>query len=186
MRVVRRAVLGLLLAVVLAVLVGAGVAWQQGWRVYAVRTGSMEPTIGVGDLVVDGPPGRELPRIGQVVTVRTNQGLVSHRVQGVLSNSDGPTFTTRGDANPAPDSWQVPQRNLVGVVQYTVPRAGYVTVFLQQPTGVPALVLSTVAVLLAWSLFFGGAAGGAVGGPAGGAAGAASTSGALRTRSAAA
>jgi signal peptidase I len=139
-----------LLAVMALTLVTGAVLWHQGYRVYAVRTGSMSPTYPTGALVVDGPAPTRLPPTGNVVTFRTRGGLVTHRV--VAHTISG--ATTKGDANRTPDAWTVPLTGMVGQVRTGIDRAGYALVFLQQPTGAPALALLGISVALAWSLFF--------------------------------
>lgn len=62
---------------------------------------------------------------------------------------------TKGDANETPDPWTLPQRNVEGAVVGGVPYGGYLLVFLQQPTGVPSLMVLALSIVLAWSVFFG-------------------------------
>ena len=151
MRIARAAAWALLASMVL--LIGTGtVLWAQGYRVYAVRTGSMTPTYPAGSLVVDRPvPSRATPRVGQVITFRTADGLVTHRLAARTSAG----LQTKGDANRSRDPWTLPARNVVGEVAGGVTGGGYVLVFLHQPTGVPSLVVLTLSVLLAWQVFFG-------------------------------
>ena len=44
-----------ILATLLVAVAGGAVLWQQGYRAFAVRTGSMVPTYDPGSLVVVGP-----------------------------------------------------------------------------------------------------------------------------------
>jgi signal peptidase I len=149
MKRLRYVVYGLLVAMLLAV-VGVGVlGWQQGYRAYAVQTGSMAPTYPTGTLVLAAPVD-EVPDIGTVITFRTQGGLVTHRVEG--TGPDG--VYTQGDANPAPDAWTVKPSNIVGEVTRGFSGAGFVLVFFQQPTGIPSLVLLALSVMFAWALFF--------------------------------
>jgi hypothetical protein len=48
-------------------------------------------------------------------------------------------------------------RNVEGAVVAGVPFGGYLLVFFQQPAGVPSLMVLTVSIVLAWSIFFGSA-----------------------------
>ena len=151
MRIAKVAAWALLASLVL--LIGAGgVLYGQGYRVYAVRTGSMTPTYPTGSLVVDRPvdPGARL-QVGRVVTFRTHEGLVTHRVAARVTGG----LQTKGDANRSVDPWTLPPQNVVGEVVGGVTRGGYVLVFLHQPTGVPSLVLLVISVTLAWHVFFG-------------------------------
>lgn len=146
------AVVWSLLAALAISLVCVGlVGWHQGYRLYAVRTGSMTPTYPTGSLLLDAPARPGLPRVGQVVTFRTSDGLVTHRVKALTTAG----IKTKGDANRSPDVWTIPQRNVEGAVVAGVPYGGYLLVFLQQPTGVPSLMVLTLSIVLAWSVFFG-------------------------------
>jgi signal peptidase len=147
----------LLLSCALAAVGGAVMLWQDGYRVYAVRTGSMSPTYPTGSLVVAAPARGDVPQVGDVVTFRTQGGLVTHRVHGV----DDAGVQTKGDANRTPDPWVLPPRNIVGQVMAGVADGGYLLVYLQQPTGIASLVLLALSVVFAWSLFFGDGTAGA-------------------------
>jgi signal peptidase len=76
---------------------------------------------------------------------------VTHRLHEATPTG----LKTKGDANRTPDPWTLPERNVVGAVVAGLPYGGYLLVFLQQPTGVPALMVLTVTIVLAWSIFFG-------------------------------
>lgn len=137
--------------VLLGAMAVAGAAEARGYGVYAVRTGSMTPSYPVGALVVDAPPTPTAVRTGSVLTFRVGGALVTHRVVGTSAAG----LTTKGDANPAPDAWTIPATNVVGRVVAGVPRAGYVLVFLKQPTGPLALMAGAVSLIALWRLFFG-------------------------------
>jgi signal peptidase len=149
---VRRVMGALLLGLLVAVTVAAAACWQQGLRPYVVRTGSMTPTYPVGSVVLDDTSAVDDARPGDVATFRTRSGLVTHRL--VARGERG--WSTRGDANRDADPWTVPSRHLVGVVRGGIAGAGYLLVFLQQPTGVPSLMVLCAALVLAWSVFFPG------------------------------
>jgi signal peptidase len=143
-------VYGLLATLVLAAVAVALIGWHQGYRAYAVQTGSMTPTYPTGALVIDRPADGRLPAIGDVITMQTANGLFTHRVHGFTP--DG--IQTKGDANKTPDAWATKPEHVVGVVSWGAAYLGYVFVFFQQPTGAPALVLIGLSVWFAWSLFF--------------------------------
>ncbi|SFK14803.1 signal peptidase I [Cellulomonas sp. KH9] len=72
-----------------------------------VLSGSMEPALPVGSLVVVRPVDPADVRIGDVVTYLPHPNdptAITHRVTGVTHRTDGGrTFTMQGDANDAPD-----------------------------------------------------------------------------------
>jgi signal peptidase len=75
-----------------------------------VASPSMEPTIGVGDVVVVRQQAAMDLRPGQVVVLPVpDEGGVMyvHRITKVRLNDGQVIVTTKGDANPAPDPWEL-------------------------------------------------------------------------------
>jgi len=93
-----------------------------GFMMFRVVTGSMEPTIPTGALMVT----REVPitsiRLNDIVCFRTQEAaiwgkIVTHRVVEVLRSADGAVLLrTQGDANLVADGYLVDQGNFVGKV----------------------------------------------------------------------
>lgn len=97
-----------------------------GFVMFRVVTGSMEPTIPVGALLVTQQVDIESIRLDDIICFRTQEleiwgKIVTHRVVGILEGLDGrPLLETKGDANLVMDGYLVNQGNFVGkVVWYT-------------------------------------------------------------------
>jgi signal peptidase len=152
-RVAKRVGLVLAALVIVGVAASAVDLWHAGYRGYVVRTGSMRPTYPPGDLIVDRPvrPGF---KVGDVITFSHSDGpdLVSHRV---VSVADG-GIRTKGDANRSADAWTLRPDQVVGVVRGSLPRFGYVVVFMHQPAGVAGVMTAGLALVLLWGVFFPG------------------------------
>lgn len=148
----RRTVVVLTTLVALAAGAWLAVLWNDGYRLYAVASGSMEPALPVGGVVVTAPPTDHY-EAGDIITYPSGPGaaleVTTHRVAAV----DGTDLQTWGDANPSPDPTPVAVDEVVGVVVASAPALGYLLVFLQQPTGVPALLGSLVMLIILWDLF---------------------------------
>ncbi|MFB6069252.1 MAG: signal peptidase I [Halobacterium sp.] len=118
---------------------------------YVVMSGSMEPEISPGDVVVvKSVPADQIER-GDVVTFLRERSSrpVTHRVVGVLERDGGLAFRTKGDANEDPDPTPVPSQNVVGEVWFVIPYIGHVVLFANTPTGMAVLVgLPVVALVL--------------------------------------
>jgi signal peptidase len=120
-----------------------------GREVLVIIGGSMEPAIPLGALVVTTPTDPSVIAVGDVVTLRADNGAVmTHRVIRVSDGSDGRSFETRGDANDSPDAGLVPSRVVVGVVSHYVPYAGYAREFLTTIPGMVAALASLGAVFM--------------------------------------
>jgi signal peptidase len=126
------------------------VASHVGWRVDCVLTGSMEPGLLTGSLVITRPVGPETIEVGDIITFRDNAGnrnTITHRVIGVWNNSPL-YFQTKGDACSGPDPFTVPARNVIGKVCFSLPYAGYVIYFLKTPAGFAVGIIIPTIILL--------------------------------------
>ena len=93
-----------------------------GFMMFRVVTGSMEPTIPVGALLVTQQVDIEGIRMDDIVCFRTQVSeiwgkIVTHRVVGIWeSEMGGVLLETKGDANLVADGYFVDQTNFVGKV----------------------------------------------------------------------
>lgn len=146
-------------ALLLAVVV---VPLALGWVPLTVLSGSMEPTVPTGSQVVVAPLEGEDDaaglRTGDVVTFMPrpdDPALVTHRIVGVAVDGEGRrSFTTRGDANAAPDADPVTATQLRGLVKYHVPWAGHAATLLdaEQKRGGVVLVAAALFGYALWQL----------------------------------
>jgi signal peptidase len=122
------------------------------YRTFTVLTGSMQPTMPVGSVVVDVPERASQLRVGQIVTYRIpveDHRVISHRVVRIVEGGDRPIFQTQGDANNAPDYWLAQVNGgTVWHVRYVVPTLGLALHALRQPA-VHRLTILVVPVALA-------------------------------------
>jgi signal peptidase I len=119
---------------------------MNNYKIYAVRSGSMKPTIPPRSAVI---VKKGEYRTGQPITFLKGGSAVTHRFASV--NPDG-TFTTKGDANKAVDPWQLEKSHVVGGVIAAPRELGYWLLYLKSPLGLVSLVLSVVCIWQAWSL----------------------------------
>lgn len=117
---------------------------------FVVLSGSMEPEISPGDVVIVQETDATAVESGDVVTyVRDEEGTpVTHRVIGIEERNGHVAFETKGDANPEPDSGLVPGENLIGTVTLTIPYIGYIIQFTNTPEGFALLVGLPIGLLV--------------------------------------
>lgn len=119
----------LILAVLLCLwvtvqVIGKGYANIFGYSMFRVVTGSMEPTIPVGSLLICKQVGMESVQVGDIICFHAQEStifgqMVTHRVTGIFTAADGRLlFETRGDANLVADGFMVSQTNFVGKVTW--------------------------------------------------------------------
>ncbi len=149
------------------VVVGAGLALAAllaapplvGHRTMVVLSGSMTPTLGIGDVVIDRTVGVLDVRIGDIITFRDpihKKRTVTHRVQDMRVEAGSITFTTRGDANTSDETWKIPTSGKVGRVVLRVPKLGYVLGWAWSPqvrvafVVVPMLLFGALEIAAIW------------------------------------
>jgi signal peptidase len=113
----------------------------------------MEPRIPVGSVVIDVPERPTAIRVGQVLTYEIpvlDHRVVSHRVVKIVSGGDRPVFTTKGDANAAPDPWLAQAGgSTLWRVRAVVPWAGWALRALRQTAVRRSLMWALPALLAA-------------------------------------
>lgn len=106
-----------------------------GFQCYNVISPSMEPEYCVGDLIYVKPTDPATIQVGDVITFLVNEDLLvgTHRV--VRVDIENQRFYTKGDANEIEDQSPVHFNNVIGVPQFSIPKLGYVSNFVQNPPG---------------------------------------------------
>lgn len=88
-----------------------------------VVTGSMQPTISPGDMIVSTKKAHGV-RVGDVIEFRHDNAWIVHRVIHIERAGDLSFYTTKGDANPTSDKDPVSSQMVRGKVLVVVPRVG--------------------------------------------------------------
>jgi signal peptidase len=114
--------------VLAAVLVTFSLLSATGYvKARVVLTGSMQPTINPGDIVLTAPVTRVEPKIDDVAAYQARRfdgapvGVFTHRIIG----GDGQGgWILQGDANPSPDVQKPTNSDILGVVIFVIPWLG--------------------------------------------------------------
>ena len=116
------------------------------YQLYAVRTGSMEPSFGPRALVV---VHKGEWQQGQPISFTHDGEVVTHRLVSV--NSEG-TFVTKGDANATADPWVVGRTETIGGVVASVPQLGYWLIYLKTIAGLASVFFAVAGMWLLWPI----------------------------------
>jgi signal peptidase I len=136
-------------------------------------SGSMEPVISPGDVVMDEQIAPWEAKVGDIVTFRDPEEeskLLTHRVVKIHDEGSTLRFVTQGDANNTQEHWQVPATGQIGRVMYTVPWVGHVAVFARTRLGwmlmigIPLLLIAAEEMFRIWRPRTGSGEGKAAGG----------------------
>ena len=118
-----------------------------GYQVYTVISGSMDPELSIGDLLYVKKVDPTTLQVGDDVTFVLNEDLVvaTHRV--VRIDLEKQHIYTKGIANDIEDS-PVHFKNVLGVVQFAIPKLGYVSDFVQNPPGMYITIAAGAALII--------------------------------------
>jgi signal peptidase len=103
-----------------------------GYRALTVVSGSMEPTLETGSVVLDDVISPTEARVGDIVTFNDphRRRLLTHRLRRMRVEGGMAHMVTQGDANDAPERWSVPVTGEIGRVEYHIPKVGHLRAFI--------------------------------------------------------
>jgi len=113
---------------VLAVWMSTGLL---GFYPTVVGSGSMQPTLNVGDLAIVIQIKPSQIKVGDIIQYWQDEEMKLHRVVEITESETGKIFITKGDANPAPDPDLVFPNQIRGKLIYTIPKLGWISITLK-------------------------------------------------------
>ena len=119
-----------------------------GYRVFNVISGSMEPKYNVGDLIYVKEVDVNTIKVGDDITFVLNENLVVATHQVVRVDAENQRFYTKGLANEIEDNDPVHFKNVIGVPQFSIPKLGYVSDYVQNPPGMYITIGAGIILIL--------------------------------------
>lgn len=109
-----------------------------GYRPVVVLTGSMEPTFPVGSIVYYHKCNFEDLQVGDAITFKAEDSLVTHRITTV--NGISRNVITKGDNNETEDPTPVEENEIVGkTTKFAIPYAGYFVTYGKEPIAIAVM-----------------------------------------------
>ena len=110
-----------------------------------VFTGSMEPTVPVGSIVIIKPTDPNTLQKGEIICFKfSGSTSITHRITNITNEG----FITKGDANEDPDTWTVGKENVIGKLIFIIPYIGYIGYFVKTPIGFTLLIIIPATLLI--------------------------------------
>lgn len=119
------------------------------FKVLVVQSGSMEPVIHTGSIVIVKPASEY--KIGDIITFGPNtktKAPTTHRIHEIKVQNGIPTYITKGDANNAPDTKEIRKSEIIGKVLFSVPYAGYAVAAAKKPLGFTFIIIIPAAIII--------------------------------------
>ena len=123
-----------------------------GYKPFIVLSGSMEPEIMPGDLIITKNIDPVDVKVGDVITFRADKTTaVSHRVIKI-STEGGLSFETKGDANIGSDNGAVSPESIEGKYIMRIAKLGNLALFLQTPIGLLVFVVIPLCLFILYDI----------------------------------
>lgn len=106
-----------------------------GYNYKTVLTGSMEPAIPVGSIVIT--KEQSSYEMEDIISFQEEGAIITHRIISI----DRERYITKGDANNVADTEEVQQKQILGKVILTIPLLGYLVMWLMSPFGIISLFI---------------------------------------------
>lgn len=120
-----------------------------GFKAFIVLTGSMEPEISAGDVVIVNNVQQSNLKTGDIITysVGSSSQTVTHRIIETVQKNGKTYYKTKGDNNNSTDSDMVEYENIIGTVNFTIGKIGLIINALKTTGGIAFVVLI---LLISW------------------------------------
>lgn len=119
------------------------------FKFLAVQSGSMEPSIKTGSVVVVKPVVDY--KINDVITVSEPANpkvSVTHRIVEIKETEGNTLYVTKGDANTSSDVEERPRENVLGKVLFSVPFIGYPIGYAKTRNGLLILIIIPATIII--------------------------------------
>jgi signal peptidase len=124
---------------------------KNNFKLLAVLSGSMEPTIPTGALVVIKPA--TIYKVGDIIAfhplnAKTTKEIVTHRIYAIKNTGGEDLYTTKGDANKAPDSESIPGDKIIGKHVATIALLGYLLGYIKTLPGLVLIIIIPATIII--------------------------------------
>ncbi len=114
-----------------------------GIKTYVIVSGSMEPNINIGDIViVKNLEDKEDIKVGDVISFRKGQSIITHRITNIqYDEKQTIKITTKGDNNNTEDNEEVSYDDIEGKVIKIIPKLGNISLAMQNKTVIIVVII---------------------------------------------
>lgn len=119
------------------------------YKLFTVMSGSMEPTIKTGSLVIVKPAAEY--KINDIITFTSSTDLkktTTHRLIETRTEGNLTYGITKGDANDGPDAERIYQDKILGKLRLAVPYLGYPIAFSKTLPGLIIFIIIPATIII--------------------------------------
>ena len=103
-----------------------------GYRCFSVASGSMEPTLQIGYLIITKEKSKKDIKVGDIISFKDGDSTITHRVIKVISQNGEILYQTKGDNNNVSDEKNIKYEDVEGVYVDHIPELGKMYIYIQK------------------------------------------------------
>jgi len=123
-----------------------------GYKPFIVLSGSMEPEFYSGDLVLVREAVTSDLKVGDVISYKEGQSVITHRILKVTEEQGTRQFITKGDHNNVSDRSPVTEDQVEGRYLFHVSKLGNFAIFMQTPIGMVIFIACPLALFILYDV----------------------------------
>lgn len=112
-----------------------------GYRCFSVASGSMEPTLQIGDLIITKEKSKKDIKVGDIISFKDGDSTITHRVIKVISQNGKILYQTKGDNNNVSDEKNIKYEDVEGVYVNHIPELGKMYIYIQKTPVVISILI---------------------------------------------
>lgn len=112
-----------------------------GYKAFIIVSGSMEPNLKIGDVVIIKETKQEDIQKGDIITFKENSEAITHRVDEIINMDGQEYYRTKGDNNTSQDADLVEYKNIEGKFTFKIEGIGKIITNIQEPIIVIAIII---------------------------------------------
>jgi len=113
-----------------------------GIKTYTIVSGSMQPELNIGDIVVVKEVSDNELNINDIIAYRSGQNVVTHRIVDINYINGQKQYTTKGDYNNIEDDEILTIKSIEGKVVNRIKYVGNITILLQDKFSIILIMLA--------------------------------------------
>lgn len=102
-----------------------------GYKLFTVSSGSMEPTLKIGDIIIVKDYAKESIKVNDIITFKENENFITHRIIEI----DKGKYKTKGDNNNSADVRLIDYSEIQGRLVGKIPKIGLLIINVKTLTG---------------------------------------------------
>ncbi len=148
LKIVENLIFAILLLLALLVVISL-LPIENNYKLYSVMSGSMEPTIGVGTMIVSQlATSYHVDNIITFNEANSTNKTTTHRIVEIQKENGEKTYQTKGDANESVDRVIVDEERIIGRYLFGIPLIGYLIGYIKTLPGLILIIIIPTTIII--------------------------------------